>query len=536
MTSNRRRILCVFPHYERSFGTLHHAYRLMKGVKAFMPPQGILVIAAYLPKTWEVRFVDENIRPARPEDFRWADAVFTSGMHIQKNQINSIVERAHRYGKIVVVGGCSVSGCPEYYPDADLLHIGEMGDATDDIIAHLDRSVERPATQIRFETRERLPLTEFPVPAYHLLDMSQYFLGSIQFSSGCPYRCEFCDIPELYGRNPRLKTPQQVCAELDAMLAAGGLNAVYFVDDNFIGNRHAALELLPHIIAWQQKNRYPIEFACEATLNIAKITRLLELMREARFNTIFCGIETPEVEALNAMSKQHNLQVPLFESIHTLNSYGFEVVSGIIMGLDTDTPETGKHIVEFVKQSKIPMLTINMLHALPRTPLWRRLEKEGRLLDDPRLESNVLFKLPYEQVVKSWRETIAEVYAPEALYERYKHNIEFTYRNRMSVDNSGRNTWSNITQGLVILFKLIWLIGIRGVGDYRKTFWKLAWPLIKKGDVEPLIHTALVAHHLILFTRECQSGEESASFYAQRIKTPPQPQPERQPATAQRAG
>ncbi len=184
---NQRKILCVFPKYSRSFGTFHHAYPLMRGVKAFMPPQGILVAAAYLPEAWEVRFVDENIRPATKKDYQWADVVITSGMHIQRPQINRINDLAHQYGKITVVGGPSVSGCPEFYPDFDLLHIGELGDAMDKLIEYLDNHPDRPLHQIRFETRDRLPLEKFPIPAYHLLNLNQYFIANVQFSSGCPY-------------------------------------------------------------------------------------------------------------------------------------------------------------------------------------------------------------------------------------------------------------------------------------------------------------------------------------------------------------
>src|SRR5205807_3989919 len=241
---------------------------------------------------------------------------------------------------------------------------------------YLDRHPGRPAHPLRYVTAERLPLTQFPTPAYELIRLREYFIANLQFSSGCPYSCEFCDIPALYGRNPRLKSAAQVLGELDE-IAAAGATSVYFVDDNFIGNQKAALELLPHLVAWQTRHRYPLRFACEATLNIAKNERVLELMREAGFITVFCGIETPEPEALRFMSKDQNLRMPLLEAVRTLNRYGFEVVSGIIIGLDTDTPDTADRIIDFVQASAIPILTINILYALPRTPLWRRLEAEG---------------------------------------------------------------------------------------------------------------------------------------------------------------
>jgi radical SAM superfamily enzyme YgiQ (UPF0313 family) len=426
---HHRNVLCVFPRYAPSFGTFHHAYALLGGVRAFMPPQGLLVVASYLPLSWGVRFVDENTRPATDEELRWADAVFVSGMHVQRAHIDDVIRRAHAQGRPVVLGGPSVSGCPEFYPDADILHVGELGDATDRIIAHLDTDPARPPVQLAFTTAERLPLAGFPEPGYELISHHEYFLASIQFSSGCPYTCEFCDIPALYGRNPRLKTPAQVLAELDR-LREGGAQSVYFVDDNFIGNQKATLELLPHLAAWQTLHRYPLRLACEATLNIAKNEKVLALMREAGFVTIFCGIETPEPDALHAISKDQNLRMPILEAVRRINAYGMEVVSGIILGLDTDTEATADHIVEFIRASAIPVLTINILYALPKTPLWARLRKAGRLVSDEARASNVDFALPYDTVLGMWRRCIASAYDPEFLYARYAWNQSHTFPNR----------------------------------------------------------------------------------------------------------
>jgi hopanoid C-2 methylase len=509
---NVRRVLCVFPRYTHSFGTFDHAFPLMR-VRAFMPPQGILVVAAYLPAEWEIRFVDENVRPASDADYRWADVVFMSGMHVQKDHIREINERAHRFGKLTILGGPSVSGCPEWYPEVDLLHVGELGDATEAILRRLDASTARPERQEVYTTTERLPLAEFPLPAYHLISLNDYFLGSVQFSSGCPYRCEFCDIPELYGRNPRLKTPEQVTAELDAMLARGNPGAVYFVDDNFIGNQKAALALLEALVRWQQERGYPIQLACEATLNLAQVPRALELMREAAFRTVFCGIETPEEHALEAMQKKQNLRQPILEAVRALNSYGLEVVSGIIIGLDTDTPTTGERIAQFIETSRIPMLTINLLHALPKTPLWRRLEAEGRLLDGEGRESNVEFLLPHETVVRMWQETITRAYTPEAIYDRFDYQIRETFANRKTLPNSrARVNFRMIRRGVRLLSRVIWHAGIRS--DYRKRFWQTALPALKEGKIEEVIHVGVVAHHMIMFARECAAGGAEKSFYS----------------------
>ncbi len=252
------------------------------------------------------------------------------------------------------------------------------------------RASRRRRNQVIFKTEERLPLSEFPIPAYDLIPLKSYLMCTVQFSSGCPYRCEFCDIPGLYGRQPRLKTPQQITAELDAMRAQSGHpTTVYFVDDNFIGNKKATREMLPHLVAWQKQNSYPMLFACEATLNIAKQTEVLELMREAQFVGLFVGIETPEADALKAMRKEQNVSLPMLDSIKTLNDYGLEVTSGIILGLDTDSDDTESRLIDFIELSKIPMLTINLLQALPKTPLWDRLARDQRLVEDQTRESNV---------------------------------------------------------------------------------------------------------------------------------------------------
>lgn len=516
-----RRILCVFPRYSPSFGTFEYAYPLTDGVMAFMPPQGLLLIAAALPRGWQVRFVDENIRAATDDDFLWADAVFVSGMHIQRPQIKDICRRAHAHDLAAVLGGPSVSACPEAYPEFDYLHVGELGDATYELFRHLDRDTARPPGQVVLTTRERTDMAEFPLPAYELLPLKRYFLGSIQFSSGCPYQCEFCDIPALYGRNPRLKSPQQVVAELDKMLACGLAGAVYFVDDNFIGNRRAVLELLPHLIDWQKRNGYALQFACEATLNIAKRPEILTLMREAHFTTVFCGIETPDPAALKAMGKQHNMMVPILEGVRTLNGYGMEVVSGIILGLDTDTREAGEGILDFIEQSQIPLLTINLLQALPRTPLYDRLKREGRLIEDGARESNVDFVLPYDHVVATWRDCMGRAYTPEKLFARYDHQVRATYPNRLRPPNSRqRASWRNIKRGLTMLGKIVWHVGLRG--DYRRAFWAFAGPRFRAGDIERVIAAGLVAHHLIVFARDASRGRQNASYYSARPRDVPQ--------------
>src|ERR1700754_1517819 len=512
-----RRILCVFPRYTSAFGTFEYAYPLTDGVRAFMPPQGLLLIAAYLPENWQVRFVDENLKPATQEDFEWADAVMVSGMHIQRTQMNDICLRAHAHDLPVALGGPSVSACPDYYPSFDYLHVGELGDATNELFRRLAEDTTRPERQVVLTTKDRVAMSEFPIPAYELAETRKSLPGSIQYSSGCPYQCEFCDIPGLYGRNPRLKTPQQIIAELDKLRECGIMGSVYFVDDNFIGNRKAALDLLPHLIEWQKKTGYVVRFSCEATLNIAKRPEILSNMREAFFATIFCGIETPDPVALKAMHKDHNMMVPIMEAIRTLNSFGMEVVSGIILGLDTDKPETGQHLLEFIEASQIPLLTINLLQALPKTPLWDRLKRENRLIEDESRDSNVDFRLPYEDVVATWRACMGSAYQPDKVLERYEYQIRETYPRRLQPPRSPEQaSWKNIKLGLTMLRNIFWKVGV--LGDYKLQFWKFALRRLACGEIEYLISSVLVAHHLIMFARDASGGHTNASYYSLKLQ------------------
>jgi hopanoid C-2 methylase len=515
-TTNLRRILCIFPAYAPAFGTFSHAFRLV-GAKAFMPPQGLLLIANYLPRSWPVRFIDENMQRAEQSDFEWADAVFVTGMHIQEAEIYDVCRRAQACGKVTVLGGPSVSAAPEKYTDYDYLHIGELGEATDALLAQIDATIDPPPKQVRCSGAKRLALTDFPYPAYNLVQLDKYLLGTLQFSSGCPYLCEFCDIPNLYGRQPRMKTPQQLIGELDFILSQKIRPAsLYFVDDNFIGNRKATRDMLPHLVAWQKKHGYPVSFACEATLNIAKQPDILALMREARFDAVFVGIETPELEALKAMRKEHNASLPMFEAIQTLNSYGLEVVSGIILGLDSDTPETEAHLTDFVNRSQIPMLTMNLLQALPKTALWDRLARDGRLVENGARESNVDFLRPYDEVVASWRRCIEYAYDPERLYARFTHQIEATYANRLATPGGARLTRSNLKRGLTLMANLLVRVGL--LADYRRPFWRMAWQAIKRGQIEALFGVGFIGYHLIEFPREALRGQQNASFYSARAR------------------
>jgi hypothetical protein len=271
--------------------------------------------------------------------------------------------------------------------------------------------------------------------------------------------------------------------------------------------------MLPHLIEWQKRRGYPLRFACEATLNLAKQTDILALMREAEFHTVFVGIETPETDALVHMRKEHNAALPMLDAIRTLNSYGLEVTSGIILGLDTDTADTEARLKAFIDASQVPILTINLLQALPKTPLWDRLKRDGRVIaDDTGLESNVRFLRPYDEVVAMWRRCIAYAYAPERLFKRFAHQVDATYANRLVGPVRGKLTLSNLRLASVLAFNVALRIGV--FADYRRWFWKAVLPALRRGQIDGALSMGVVGHHMIRFSREALRGEQNASFYS----------------------
>jgi hypothetical protein len=280
--------------------------------------------------------------------------------------------------------------------------------------------------------------------------------------------------------------------------------------------------MLPHLIEWQRRHGYPLQFACEATLNLAKQPEIISLMRQAQFVTVFVGIETPDADALKAMHKEHNSVLPMIEAIKMLNSYGLEVTSGIILGLDTDTADTEARLKKFIDLSQIPILTINLLQALPRTPLWDRLKHADRLvIDDAGLESNVRFLRPYDEVVGMWQRCVMHAYDPERLFARFTHQVEATFAHRMGVPARGKLTIRNVREAVVLGFNLVLRVGL--LSNYRRSFWRAACHALKRGQIDAALGMGLVAYHLIKFSREAIRGEQNASFYSTRSRalTPP---------------
>jgi hopanoid C-2 methylase len=518
--NNERHVLCVFPRFNPCFASFHHTRELYGDTIGFMPPQGMLTVAAYLPDRWQVRFRDENVTPLCDEDREWADVVMVSGMHPQRKRMAEIARWAHGAGKVAVVGGSSVSACAGYHPDFDILHMGELGDATDQLIAHLDRTVERPESQLVFTTRERLPLDDFPIPAYDQVDLKNYMVLSIQWSSGCPYTCEFCDIPELYGRKARMKSPERLIAELDAIIAHRPIGGIWFVDDNLIANKRAAKELMRHLIAWQERTGHQLRFAGEASLNLAQDEEMLALMRDAYFTDLFVGIESSDTATLKAISKNQNTRLPILDAVKAFNDHGIELSAGIIFGFDSDGEDTADKAIRFIQKANIPIVGLNVLYALPRTPLWRRLEAEGRLLPDADVdESNIAFKLGSKKVLDQFHRAVDALYAPEALYQRYRHNIKHTYPNRKKLPLLRyRISKETLELGMRVMSRMMWKLGVRS--RYKRVFWKLAVELIRAGKIDHLLYIGSMGHHLIRYREDVLAGRVRASTFSHRPGEP----------------
>jgi radical SAM superfamily enzyme YgiQ (UPF0313 family) len=509
--SSSRRILCVNARVPDT-NEMRRAYDLVPQIKAYMVPQGILTVAAYLPPRWEVRVVDENVRPASDEELDWADAVLATGMHVQRESLADLAARAHERGKLAVAGGPSVSACPEYHPSFDILHVGELGDATEEVIASIDRSVRRPDSQLVFKTEKRLPIEDFPIPAYDQIDFMQYYLSSIQWSSGCPFRCEFCDIPALYGRVPRFKSPERLIAELDVIVARNPVGGIYFVDDNFIGNKKAVRQLLPRLIEWQRKNGYRARFGAECTVNLAMDRELMAMMRAAHFTDIFFGIESPDEDTLHAIDKDQNIQIPLLDAVKIINSHGIELSAGIILGFDTDGPDAADKVIRFVEESNIPFALANILSVLPKTPLWERLEKEGRITGERLHGMNMVYKLPRENLIAQWRKMTGYLYSPETLYRRFQHQIEHTHPNRLQLSlRRYPISWRLLKTCVQTVAAVMVELGLES--SYRREFWKMAVPMLRKGDLNQLLYWATMGRYVLGVGEDARSGALTHTWF-----------------------
>ncbi|MBN2395171.1 MAG: B12-binding domain-containing radical SAM protein, partial [Candidatus Atribacteria bacterium] len=348
------------------------------GAKYPIPPLGLMTVAALLPQNWIFKLIDINVEPLRDEYFEWADIVCTGGMLSQQPGIISIIDKAHRYGKKVVVGGPEPTSQPQLYQMADYLVLGE-GENT--IPAFLS-DLEAGCNSGEYKSGELADMTEAVVPRFDLIRYADYLMMGMQFSRGCPYNCEFCNVIELFGRKSRTKTVKQVMSELQYLYDLNYRGHVFFVDDNFLGNRKCVEELLLSIGEWSKEHQYPFYFAAEATINLADDDCLLQMMKDVDFRFISIGIETPEAAILKMAQKKQNINKPITEIIKKIYSYGIVVDACFILGFDNETEQTASNMINCIQDAGICMAMVGTLFALPNTQLSRRLKKEGRLFEE----------------------------------------------------------------------------------------------------------------------------------------------------------
>src|SRR5213082_846203 len=373
---NRMNALLIYPEFPDTFWSFRHALKFI-GKKSAFPPLGLLTISSMLPKSWNRRLVDMNVRPLATADLEWADVVFASAMYVQKESLRQVIRLCKVEGKTVVMGGPYASMGLNDAIEADHVFVGEVETTFPGFLEDFERGEAKAV----YQAAERPPLCLTPIPDFGLAELSQYSDMSVQYSRGCPFNCEFCDIIEIYGRVPRTKSNQQIVAEFDALRDLGWRGTVFIVDDNFIGNKKNVRKLLPELAEWQKENGYPFSLITESSVNLADDEPLLDNMRDAGFRRVFLGIETPVEESLKEAQKSQN-RGNLLDSVKKIQSYGMEVMAGFIVGFDNDPADIFERQIDFIRKSAIPLAMVGLLNALPETQLWRRLEREGRLLGE----------------------------------------------------------------------------------------------------------------------------------------------------------
>lgn len=410
------KILFVYPEFPETYWSFKHALAF-EGKRSAFPPLGLLTVSAMLPAAWEKRLVDMNIEPLTNSDLDWADIVFLSAMLVQKASLHQVIDRCREKNKRVAVGGPFVSTTHEVV-EADHIFIGETEETLPEFIRDLELGI--PAPVYRAETKPALTAT--PIPDFHLAKLERYSAMSVQYSRGCPFQCEFCDIIEIYGRVPRTKTSRQMLAELDALCQAGWSGMVFIVDDNFIGNKKSVKAFLPELAEWSRRRGERFSFITEASVNLAEDEQLLALMREAGFRRVFLGIETPVPESLEEAHKTQN-RGNLLNAVKRIQSYGMEVMAGFIVGFDNDPENIFDLQADFIRESAIPLAMVGLLTALPDTGLWRRLKKEGRLLaessgNNTDCSLNFVPKMDATRLVEGYKGLLQTIYGSREYYER----------------------------------------------------------------------------------------------------------------------
>lgn len=459
------RVLLLYPRFPKSFWSFEKALALVDR-KALLPPLSLVTVAAILPQEWEYQLADRNIGDVTEEQWDWADLVILSAMIVQKEDFIAQIGEAKRRGKPVAVGGPYVTALPKEAEaaGADYLILDE-GEIT--LPMFLEAWEKGEKRGVFSANGEKADMTTTPIPRFDLLDRYAYDTMAIQFSRGCPFQCEFCDIIVLYGRKPRTKTPAQVLAELDRILELGFEQAVFLVDDNFIGNKRNVKLLLKELKIWQEKNGYPYRMITEASVDLAQDPELLEMMVDSNFYVVFLGIETPDEESLTLTKKFQNTRDSLSESVQAITKAGMRVMAGFIIGFDGEKPGAGDRIVQFVEKTSIPMAMFSMLQALPDTGLWHRLEKEGRLNSqiangNQTTLMNFLPTRPIEEIAREYIDGFWQLYDAETYLDRTYRHFMMMGAPRNPVPRR-RINWATVRAAITICWRQ---------GVVRQTRWK----------------------------------------------------------------
>ncbi|HGY5547404.1 MAG TPA: B12-binding domain-containing radical SAM protein, partial [Prochlorococcus sp.] len=465
------RTLFIYPKFPKTFWSYEKILELVNR-KVLLPPLGLVTVAALLPQEWEMKLVDRNVREINEVEWQWAELVVISGMIVQKDDMQQQIADAKRRGLTVAVGGPFASSTPEA-PELDLADFKVLDEGEITLPMFLE-AIQSGKTSGRFSAEGDKPdVTETPIPRFDLLNLDAYDSMSVQFSRGCPFNCEFCDIIVLYGRIPRTKTPEQLIAELQTLYDLGWRRSIFLVDDNFIGNKRNAKLLLKAIRQWQEEKGYPFSFATEASVNLADDDEMMRMMHEARFESVFLGIETPDESSLETAGKVQNTRNPLDAAVDLITANGIRVMAGFIIGFDGEKDGAGGRIVDFVTRTGIPAAMMGMLQALPNTALWHRLEKEDRLIQDKDAakgvnQTNLLnFKptRPIRDIANEYVEAFCALYEPNAYMDRV-----YSYYLKMGPPRwkaaAKLPTWIDI-RALTIV---IWRQGIKR--NTRSRFWR----------------------------------------------------------------
>ena len=466
------------------------------GKQATLPPLGLATLAAHLPARWDLRIHDLQLGPLRDEQLVWADVVMVSGMLVQAGSMREVLLRARALGRRTVVGGPAPTTQPDAFPEADHVFLGEAEGRLDLLVDSLESGGTGAPRLLSPTGDDRPDLSGSRVPRFDLLDLRRYASFAIQFSRGCPFSCEFCDIIEIFGRVPRVKPAEQVIAELDALRKLGARGSLFVVDDNFIGNRRAVAKLLPRIAAWQRERGTPFDLFTEASVDLALHPELVQGMVDAGFTAVFLGIESPSPASLAEAGKKQNLRIDPARAVAILTEAGLEVFAGFIVGFDEDGEDIFDLQIGFLADLPVPRAMVGMLSALPGTALWRRLEGEGRLrraaTGDQFDRPNFAPRLPEERLVAGYRRILAEIYSPEAYYRRCRIQLE-----RAPPRAGPQRAGSAGT-----LARAIWRLGVRS--PRRGHFWRLAWAGLRRGTgaFTRAVTFAILGEHFLRYTAE----------------------------------